>query len=49
MQHLRWRAVLFDFDGVICQTEVYRLDHREAQLARFGIPVDRKALYAMAA
>lgn len=48
MQHLHWKAVLFDFDGVICQTEVYRLDYREKQLKRFGIPVNRKALYAMA-
>lgn len=42
-----WRAVLFDFDGVICQTEVCRMDHREAALSRCGVRFDRKELYAM--
>lgn len=41
------KAVLFDFDGVLFQTEVYRMDYREAQLAGYGIQVDRRALYAL--
>ena len=48
MEKRTWRAVLFDFDGVICQTEVYRMDQREAMLTRYGVRFDRKALYAMA-
>lgn len=48
MEKRAWRAVLFDFDGVICQTEVYRIDRREAMLTRYGVRFDRKALYAMA-
>ena len=43
----KWRAVFFDFDGVICQTEVYRMDRRELLLNRYGVKYDRKALYAM--
>ena len=44
----RIKAALFDFDGVICQTETYRMDYCEAQLARCGVRVeDRRALYGL--
>lgn len=47
MDHRNIRAVLFDFDGVICQTEVFRMDRREAFLKELGLRVDRRALYRM--
>lgn len=47
MDKCKIRAVLFDFDGVICQTEVCRMDQREAFLRGFGLHIDRRALYRL--
>lgn len=41
------KGVIFDFDGVICQTEVYRMDYREAMMAKYGVQVDRRAYYGL--
>ena len=34
------KAVFFDFDGVICQTEVCRMDVLEARLHALGLYPD---------
>lgn len=41
------KAVFFDFDGVICQTEVCRMDALEARLHALGLYPDRRKLYRM--
>ena len=41
------KAVFFDFDGVICQTEVCRMDVLEARLHALGLYPDRRKLYRM--
>lgn len=42
------RAVLFDFDGVICQTETARLDRIAARLVSLGLTFDRSQLARIA-
>lgn len=42
------QGVLFDFDGVICQTETYKLDAMALYLKSLGLSVEPKALYRMA-
>lgn len=42
------RAVLFDFDGVICQTETYKLDLMTDYLEKLGLRVDPRRLYRLA-
>lgn len=41
------QAFFFDFDGVICQTEVCRMDALEARLHALGLQPDRRGLYRM--
>lgn len=41
------RAVLFDFDGVICQTETFRMDRLKASFEKMGLTVDKKRLYQL--
>lgn len=42
------RAVIFDFDGVICQTETYKLDQMSAYLRELGLRVEPRQLYRLA-
>jgi beta-phosphoglucomutase-like phosphatase (HAD superfamily) len=42
------RAVIFDFDGVICQTETYKLDQMAVYLKQLGLQVDIRQLYRLA-
>lgn len=42
------QAVIFDFDGVICQTEVYKLSGMAAMLEAMGLKVELKELYRLA-
>lgn len=42
------QGVLFDFDGVICQTETCKLDAMAVYLKSLGLSVEPKALYRMA-
>lgn len=48
MEKKKVQAVLFDFDGVICQTETYRLDRKKKFLEQFGLAVDMRRLYSLA-
>lgn len=41
------RAVFFDFDGVIFQTEVYRMEHLEVKLRELGVKTNRQELYEL--
>lgn len=41
------KTIFFDFDGVICQTEVERMDQLEKRLRSFGVQIDRRRLYQM--
>lgn len=41
-------AVFFDFDGVISQTETYKLDRLTAYYRKLGLKVDTCALYLLA-
>lgn len=47
MSDANLQAVFFDFDGVICQTEVCRLDALEVRLHALGLHPDRRGLYRM--
>lgn len=42
------RAVIFDFDGVICQTEVWKLGRTAEHLRKLGLIVETKQLYLLA-
>lgn len=42
------RALILDFDGVICQTETYKLDQMTAYFKEIGLYVEPKNLYRMA-
>ena len=42
------KAVIFDFDGVIAQTETNKQDHMTAYFRSLGLEVDLKNLYRMA-
>lgn len=42
------RALILDFDGVICQTETFKLGQMEACFKGLGLEVDRRELYRMA-
>ncbi len=42
------RALILDFDGVICQTETFKLGQMEAFFEELGLQVDRRGLYRMA-
>ena len=41
------RAVLFDFDGVICQTETFRMERLKDSFEKMGLTVDKKRLYQL--
>ena len=42
------RAVIFDFDGVICQTEAWKLHRTAEYLEKLGLIVEPKKLYRLA-
>lgn len=42
------RGIIFDFDGVICQTELYRMEFLADQIAELGLSATPKELYPMA-
>ena len=42
------KALILDFDGVICQTETFKLDQMKCFIENLGIYVSKKELYQLA-
>lgn len=42
------QALILDFDGVICQTETFKLDQMERYMEELGLHVDKRGLYRLA-